>query len=232
MAVAAVVVANLSRSETAGERTARLKAEREQRRIEDQVNAKSTKRYRQEVLADKRQQAAEARADRAIERAQAKVERARATGTGTKTATAKVEAAEKKVEHLEDIASRIEAGNYSPSELRELMKGGILHFKNPGTPASFDAACSMANAEAKQCGVAVLTAAEQKKYGLPRYAVAVGPLEQISYERGGTIFDHKAGDVGGLRKSTRKSYVVADPRNGKVSIVGGHLRFEDGWLKG
>jgi hypothetical protein len=83
-------------------------------------------------------------------------------------------------------------------------------------------------------GAARLSPAELRQAdSLPRDVVVLGTLESLAYKpprgssRGGAIWEHEAGDRGIFRsKGKGRSMLVADPRTGKVDIVGGPMRFK------
>lgn len=194
------------------------------------------RRVKSAVLEDK----ARAKADRAYEAMGRRFDRAEAAAAkkGTKTATAKVAVVERKIDRLDEIKARIDSGQATPSELRELMKSGTLRIANPdgswfGEPTvSGDTALAKARAMSSQFlgtdrEVVELDASERKP--LPKYAMVLGKLSTISYEpaagttRGDTIWDHNAGDRGPFEPAAmKKMLLVADPETRHIHLVQNH----------
>jgi len=177
-----------------------------------------------------------------VEKARTKVEKAldatekkrsEVAAIGTAMSERKTRALDKKIDRINDLADKIESGQLSASELRELMASGTLRLKNP-EPSTYDQACAMSNRlPGHDCAVGELSTTEQTKYGLPRYVVAIGPLESISYRRGSEVYEHEAGDETGIGQHGHgNSYLVADPTSGRPAIIPGKMRYAGGWLRG
>lgn len=83
--------------------------------------------------AEERLRRARERAEERAERARARAEAARARGAERQAARAERQEAraERQEERLDEIAARIESGEITPGELRQLMKSGTLRLRNP-----------------------------------------------------------------------------------------------------
>jgi anti-sigma28 factor (negative regulator of flagellin synthesis) len=157
------------------------------------------------------------------ERLREQAERAR-TRTRQRALTAKAETAEHREERIDELAARIERGEYTPSEIRELMKSGLLRFRNPAERALLTRAMAL-SARFHDTPIEVIELAPHERQ-LPRYVVALGEIPTITYEpdrhsaRGEIIWEHQSGDRGDdAPPGQRRPILAIDPRTGRPLIV-------------
>lgn len=225
-------------------------------RVRDELEAKHAERERlkeQRALDLERAAAARARAKAAREEERSKrleeqAGKARTT-TRRKEAEAKAETATKRADKLDDVASRIERGEYTPGELRELMASGALSLKhNPSfqhPPADREGIEPLASAEGHSSKnvdpeLRAAMAGSQTLHGVPtevlklsaedrkvsRYLVDVGDMPDVEYvtddhsRRAGYEWDHEIGDRGDLLPRSKTDLRLGwDPLNRKLVIV-------------
>lgn len=156
-------------------------------------------------------------------------------------ASAKIKAQRSRQKRIPRIYSdrymrEVLAGKHGAEALRLLLRDARTVKKNPGALGGGLAAAQRASRTFHGAGagdVLELSAAERRRYGLPRFVVPIGRENAIEYvapdgsQRGGAVWRHRAGDRGrGVASARSVPMLVADPRTGRVETIGGQQRFD------
>jgi hypothetical protein len=127
------------------------------------------------------------------------------------------------------------AGKHGAEALRRLLSTARTAKRNPSEGPGFEAArrASRTFHGAGAGDVVELSAAERRRYALPRFVVPLGRVNAIEYvppsgsQRGGAIWRHRATDRGrGQAPARTAPMLVADPRTGRAVEIGGAQRFD------
>lgn len=202
------------------QRQAELESARHQRQLAKEQRAAEHERLAAEKL--------RIRAERERERARKledQAEKARLKSTSTRV-QAKARTSERRAENDDELAGRIERGEFSPGEVRELMARGRLNIKRNPAPKQLERAEeSSERFHGENREVVELSPAERAR--LPQFVPAYGRIKSIDIEprvgsnRGGAIWQHLFSDRGPFSpQNVRAALLVWDPRNPKrLAIV-------------
>jgi hypothetical protein len=146
----------------------------------------------------------------------------------------RVKARQKKIPTLysDKYLKEVLAGKHGAEALRKVLSGARTARKNPAHLEEIARRQSSTFHGPGAGDVVELSAAERRRYGLPRWVVPLGRLNASEYvtharsQRAGAIWRHAAGDRGrGKPRARSAPLVVADPRNGDVKTIGGVQKF-------
>ena len=181
-----------------------------------EIHQRHLERVRREAeeKAERRRAREERRRARLQQEAQAKEERRR-----------KLE--EAKAARLESVRLKAERGELRGAELAELMRSGLLRFRNPGLSPEEKAELAAAISLSERfhgTPVEVIELSDDERL-LPRFAMAAGEIDGLSYEpclhstRGRIVWDHRSGDMGFGRRAAGRPLLAVDPKTKRPFLV-------------